>query len=243
MKRFTTKRVPMGIATAALGAALTLGGCASKEPMPNNGEKTKQGALIGALAGAALGAAVSKGHRGQGALIGAAVGAAAGGAIGYNLDKQAQEVADSMNTTVSKDEKQAMQYQDIVVTKTDRYVKITFKGGMMFATDQATPTPEAQEKIRRLVEVLKHYPSTIVQVVGHTDSRGSYDYNLKLSQRRAWNVAEMLKRLGVKNPIYARGCSFSKPLVPNDTPEHMAMNRRVEIYLYPNEESVINACL
>ncbi|WP_456451447.1 OmpA family protein [Hydrogenimonas sp.] len=227
----------------SLVAALMLGGCSTKKPMPNEGQKTKQGAVIGALAGAALGAAVSKGHRGQGALIGAAVGAAAGGLIGYNLDKQAQEVADSMNTTVSADEKQAIEHQDIVVTKTDKFVKITFKGGMMFATNEATPTPEAQEKIRRLVEVLKNYPTTIVQVVGHTDSRGSHDYNLKLSQRRAWSVAEMLKNLGVQNRIYARGCSFSKPLVPNDSPKHMAINRRVEIYLYPNEESVVDACL
>ena len=111
----------MKLVAISVAMALTMAGCASKEPMPNNGEKTKQGAVIGALAGAALGAAVSKGHRGEGALIGAAAGAAVGGAIGYNLDKQAQEVADSMNTTVSQDEKQAIKYQDIVVTKHDKY--------------------------------------------------------------------------------------------------------------------------
>ncbi|WP_353662065.1 OmpA family protein [Hydrogenimonas sp. SS33] len=231
-----------GVVALSLAAALTLGGCASKEPMPNNGEKTKQGALIGALAGAAVGAAVSKHHRGKGALIGAAAGGLLGGAVGYNLDKQAQEVADSMNTTVSQNEKEAIKYQDIVVTKHDTYVKITFKDKMMFETNRAEPTPEAREKIARLVDVLKNYPTTIVQVVGHTDSRGSYDYNLKLSQRRAFSVADILKNLGVTNKIYARGCSFSKPLVPNDSPEHMAMNRRVEIYLYPNEDSVIDAC-
>ncbi|WP_300368951.1 OmpA family protein [Hydrogenimonas sp.] len=226
----------------SLAAALTFGGCASKNEMPNQGEKTQQGALIGALAGAALGAAVSKGHRGEGALIGAAAGAAVGGVIGYNLDKQAQEVADSMNTNVSQNEKEAAKYQDIIVTKHENYVKITFKSTMMFRTNEADPTPEAREKIGRLVDVLKNYPSTIVQVVGHTDSRGSYDYNLKLSQKRAFSVANLLKNLGVQNRIYARGCSFNKPLVPNDSPTNMAINRRVEIYLYPNEESVIDAC-
>ncbi|WP_456449792.1 OmpA family protein [Hydrogenimonas sp.] len=236
------RKIHYRIVGLSLVAILTLGGCSTKEPMPNQGEKTKQGALIGALAGAALGAAVSKGHRSKGALIGAAAGAAVGGAIGYNLDKQAQEVADSMNTTVSQNEKEAAKYQDIVVTKHDKYVKITFKSAMMFRTDEADPTPEARAKITRLVDVLKNYPSTIVQVVGHTDSRGSYDYNLKLSQRRAFSVANLLKNMGVQNKIYARGCSYSKPLVPNDTPTHMGINRRVEIYLYPNEESVIDAC-
>jgi len=225
-----------------VAAALLVGGCAGKEPIPNNGEKTGQGAAIGALAGALLGAAVNRHDHAKGAVVGAVLGAAAGGAIGYSLDKQAQEVADSMQTAVSQNETEAIRHNDIVVTKTDKYVKITFKSAMMFETDKADPTPEAREKIARLVDVLKNYPDTIVQVVGHTDSRGSYDYNLKLSQKRAWSVARILKNLGVTNTIYARGCSFSKPLVPNDTPEHMAMNRRVEIYLYPDEASVINAC-
>ena len=225
-----------------LAAALMMGGCASKEPMPNGGEKTGEGAAIGAVAGAVLGAVINHRNRNKGAAVGAAVGTVIGGAIGYSLDKQAQEVADSMQTAVSQNEQEAIQHQDIVVTKTDRYVKITFKSAMMFETNKAEPTPQAKEKIARLVDVLKNYPDTIVQVVGHTDSRGSYDYNLKLSQRRAWDVANMLKSLEVTNTIYARGCSFSKPIVPNDTPAHMAMNRRVEIYLYPDEASVINAC-
>ncbi len=236
--KISTKAVAISIA-----AALTIGGCAGKNGQaPNNAEKTKQGVLIGTLAGAALGALTSKHHKGKNAVIGAAIGAAAGGAIGYSLDKQAQEVADSMNTTVSDDEALAARSQDIIVTKHDRYVKITFKSKMMFETDSADPTPEAREKIMRLVDVLHNYPDTIVQVVGHTDSRGSYDYNLKLSQHRAFSVANLLKNLGVTNKIYARGCSYTKPLVPNDTPEHMAVNRRVEIYLYPSEEDVIDAC-
>jgi len=236
-------RVPTRVLAISIAAALTMGGCAARNgQVPNNGEKTREGALIGALAGAALGALTSKHHKGKNAVIGAAVGAAAGGAIGYNLDRQAQEVADSMNTTVSDNEAAAARYQDIVVTKHDRYVKVTFKSTMMFETDSADPTPEARDKIVRLVDVLHRYPSTIVQVVGHTDSRGSYDYNLKLSQRRAFSVANLLKSLGVTNKIYARGCAYAKPLVPNDSPAHMAMNRRVEIYLYPSEDDVIDAC-
>ncbi len=239
MKKSINRSVAVAIAVALLS-----GGCATKNgTAPNDGNNTKTGVLIGTLVGAALGAITSKHHKGKNAAIGAAVGAAAGGAIGYSLDKQAQEVADSMQTRVSGDEAAAARSNDIVVTKGDNYVKITFKSRMMFATDSFVPTPEAKEKIAKLVDLLKSYPDTIVQVVGHTDSRGSYDYNLKLSQKRAFNVANMLKELGVSNKIYARGCSFSKPLVPNDSPENMAINRRVEIYLYPNEESVIDACL
>ncbi|RUM45020.1 MAG: OmpA family protein [Hydrogenimonas sp.] len=227
----------------SLSALLLFSGCAAKNgEAPNNAEKTKQGVLIGTLAGAALGAITSKHHKGKNAAIGAAVGALAGGVIGYSLDKQADEIASSMNTSVSSNEQEAAKFQDIIVTKNENYVKITFKSAMMFETNQADPTPEAKEKIRRLVDVLKHYPETIVQVVGHTDSRGSYDYNLKLSQERALRVAKMLKDLGVTNTLYSRGCSFVKPLVPNDSPANMAINRRVEIYLYPSVEKVIDVC-
>jgi len=223
----------------SLSALLLFSGCAAKNgEAPNNAEKTKQGVLIGTLAGAALGAITSKHHKGKNAAIGAAVGALAGGVIGYSLDKQADEIASSMNTSVSSNEQEAAK----IVTKNENYVKITFKSAMMFETNQADPTPEAKEKIRRLVDVLKHYPETIVQVVGHTDSRGSYDYNLKLSQERALRVAKMLKDLGVTNTLYSRGCSFVKPLVPNDSPANMAINRRVEIYLYPSVEKVIDVC-
>ncbi len=228
----------------AVAAAVLFSGCAAKNgEAPNDAQNTKSGVLIGTLVGAALGAITSKHHKGKNAAIGAAVGAAAGGAIGYSLDKQAQDVADSMQTEVSSNEAEAAKKSDIVVTKHDNYVKITFKSKMMFATDSFVPTQEAKEKIERLVDVLKNYPDTIVQVVGHTDSRGSYDYNLKLSQKRAFNVAQMLNNMGVTNKIYARGCSFSKPLVPNDSPENMAINRRVDIYLYPSEDKVIDACI
>jgi len=85
----------------SLSALLLFSGCAAKNgEAPNNAEKTKQGVLIGTLAGAALGAITSKHHKGKNAAIGAAVGALAGGVIGYSLDKQADEIASSMNTSV-----------------------------------------------------------------------------------------------------------------------------------------------
>ena len=48
--------------------------------------------------------------------------------------------------------------------------------------------------------------------------------------------------MGMKNEVYARGCSFDKPLVPNTTAANMAQNRRVEIYLYQKPEDVVDPC-
>jgi outer membrane protein OmpA-like peptidoglycan-associated protein len=211
----------------------------------NNGiSKTQTGAIIGSVLGAVIGG-VSGGrnHRNRRMVIGAATGAAVGAGIGYSLEQQAQEVAQVLDTQVDNNPRAEQDVnRDLIVSNTDRYVKIMFRDSMMFATNSAIPTPSAREKIDRLTPVLQKYPNTIIQVVGHTDNRGSYEYNLRLSEARARSVAQILKRNGISNPIYAKGCSFSKPLVPNTNSVNWALNRRVELYLYPNQESAIDPC-
>ncbi len=240
--KYLSKTVTFSTLSALLAAGL-MSGCAQMPAQQNTmGEKTKQGAAIGAAAGAILGNIIGKNTKGT--VIGAAAGAAIGGAIGYNLDKQAAEVAKSLETNVNTSPNaEATSAEDIIVTKTDRYVKITFRDKMMFPTNSAEPTPTAREKIQRLVTVLRNYPQTIIQVVGHTDNRGSFAYNRVLSKRRAHTVANMLINAGIPNPIYEKGCSYAKPVVPNTSPENMARNRRVEIYLYPGRDFVIDQCI
>ena len=69
-----------------------------------------------------------------------------------------------------------------------------------------------------------------------------FQYNQKLSEARASSVGNTIHASGVQNPIYSKGCSFSKPIAPNTSPTNMALNRRVEVYLYPNQQSVIDPC-
>jgi len=235
---------------ASLVTFFMLSGCTATNPngTTTNSEglsKTQTGAIIGTVLGAVIGGASgSKKNRNRRMVIGAAAGAAVGAGIGYSLEQQAKEVAQVLDTNVDNNptaEQDAN--KDLIVSNTDRYVKIMFRDSMMFATNSAIPTPSAQAKIDALPPVLRKYPNTIIQVVGHTDNRGSYEYNLKLSEARARSVAQQIKRSGITNPIYAKGCSFSKPIVPNTNSVNWALNRRVEIYLYPNQESVIDPCI
>ncbi len=210
-----------------------------------NGEltKTQTGAIVGGILGAVIGGVSGKKHRNRRIAIGAAAGAAVGAGVGYSLDRQAQEVAQVLNTNVDNSPNAEQDSnKDLIVSNTDRYVKIMFRDDMMFRTNSAVPTPSAQAKINKLSPVLQKYPNTIIQVVGHTDNRGTYQYNLRLSEARAKSVANSIKRSGISNPIYAKGCSFSKPIAPNTNSINWALNRRVEVYLYPNRESVIDPC-
>ncbi len=226
-------------------AATMISGCATgtgNQTIDNN-QKAIIGTTLGALAGIALGNNVGGGSKKRNKVVGAVVGAAIGGAIGYSLDKQAKEVADSLNTNVNNNPNAVLDpNQDLIVSNTDNYVKIMFRDAMMFETNSATPTMSASSKIAKVTSVLEKYPNTLVQVTGHTDNRGSYSLNKNLSEKRASNVGNIIYTSGVNNQIFSKGCSFDKPVAPNNSASNMGLNRRVEVYLYPNTESVIDTC-
>ncbi len=205
---------------------------------------TATGAIVGGLLGAIVGGTTSgKHHRGERTAAAAVAGAAVGAAVGYSLDQQAKEVAQVLNTDVNNNPNAEQDAnQDLIVSNTDKYVKIMFRDDMMFATNSAVPTPSAQRKINQLTPVLQKYPDTLIQTVGHTDNRGSFQYNMTLSKSRAASVGNSIYSSGISNQVFSKGCSFSKPIAPNTGEVNWGLNRRVEVYLYPNQASVIDPC-
>ncbi len=230
--------------------ALMLGGCVSGGvPTIKNADGTSNragtGAVIGGLLGAVVGGSTVN-HSGKRVAIGGALGAAVGAAIGYSLDQQAQEVAQTLNTNVNNSPTAEQNSNNqLVVSNTDKFVKIMFRDPMMFRTNESVPTASAQAEIRQMIPALQKpaYANMIIQTVGHTDNRGSFEHNQALSEARASSVGQTLQSGGITNSLFSKGCSYLKPVVPNNNPTNMALNRRVEIYLYPNEASVIDPCV
>ncbi len=234
------KLIALGVVT------LILGGCTTTQPglVSNDNENTKKGSIIGAITGAVVGLTQSsKKNRTRNTILGAIGGGAAGALIGYSLDKQANEVADALGTRVDNDPlSQIDPNRTLIVSKGEGYVKIMFRDKMMFPTNSDNLTTTARYKVGKVGELLRRYPQTVVGIAGFTDNRGSYEYNQRLSTRRAQAVANVLRSKGIQNSISIQGCSYNKPLAPNTTPENMALNRRVEVYLYRGEEARINPC-
>jgi outer membrane protein OmpA-like peptidoglycan-associated protein len=85
-----------------------------------------------------------------------------------------------------------------------------------------------------VAQTLSSYDQTYIDVLGHTDSTGSDEYNQALSQRRAQAVADYLGSRGVARArMGLRGYGESQPIASNDTEEGKAQNRRVEIKVVP----------
>jgi len=225
-----------------ISVSLLLTGCYNEPGLieDDSHARTVTGVAAGALAGSLIGYNTGH-HHSKNALIGGLLGAAAGGFVGYSLDKQANEIAMALGTGVNNDPLAVLDPNNtIVVSKHPNYVKIMFRDEMMFPTDSDQLRPHARNKVNKVAQLLQNYPQTVVSVAGFTDNRGSYEYNLKLSEKRANTVAKIL---AVNSYPSTRGCSYNKPLAPNTNLANQALNRRVEVYLYASEAAMIDPCL
>ena len=208
----------------AVCAALPLSGCTTN---PYTGEseagKSGVGAGLGALVGAGVGVLSSSKHdRGKGALIGAAAGAALGGGAGYYMDVQESKLRDKMRGT------------GVSVTRQGDNIVLNMPNNVTFDSSSSTLKPAGANTLTGVAMVLKEYPKTAVNVVGYTDSTGSKDLNMRLSQQRADSVASSLIVQGVEaSRVRTQGMGPANPIASNSTTEGKAQNRRVEITLSP----------
>ncbi len=93
--------------------------------------------------------------------------------------------------------------------------------------------PVLDDAAKTIAKIFSGNATTKIKIQGHTDSRGSDKYNLKLSQDRAGAVKDYLvtKHNLDAERLIPQGYGESKPVVPNTTPENMAKNRRVEFVI------------
>lgn len=207
------------ISSLLLILTLTLTSC-------SNLSNLAKGTLIGTTAGAAVGAAAGAyfGDTAKGAIIGAAVGGATGAIIGRNMDKQAEELA---------------KMEKARVERIGEGIAISFESGLLFATNSADLQPAARENLTTLATSLKNFPDSDVLVIGHTDSTGTAEYNMTLSQRRAASAKSFLMAQGVaESRITAEGRGLTEPIADNKTPEGRDANRRIEVAIFANPEYV-----
>jgi outer membrane protein OmpA-like peptidoglycan-associated protein len=120
------------------------------------------------------------------------------------------------------------------VTVIRRVVLQETGGRVFFDFDKAVLKPAAQQQLVDVVRDMRENPQLRAEIVGHTDSIGTDQYNLGLSRRRAEAVRNYLVAQGIAAAqIQTDWKGESQPIAPNNTAQGRAQNRRVEITLRP----------
>jgi outer membrane protein OmpA-like peptidoglycan-associated protein len=209
--------------TGVVSFAIVAGGCKSMN-------KTKKGAIIGTAGGAGLGAIIGRasGNTALGTVIGAAVGGVTGTIIGKKMDKQAEEIK--------------KQVPGAKVERVGEGINVEFTEKILFDFSSSELKPISRQNLDKLGNILTKYPDTDIEVQGHTDSRGTDEYNMGLATRRANVVSTYLSATGISsNRVTVKPFGESVPVASNDTDEGRGQNRRVNFLITANEKMKADA--
>ncbi len=206
--------------SAALSACSTIN--------PYTGEKQTSNAAKGAGIGAATGAVVGlitgddSRERRKHALIGAGIGALAGGSVGYYMDVQEAKLREKLAGT------------GVSVVRDGDNIILNMPGNVTFAVNSADIDSSFYGVLDSVTLVVKEYDKTLIEIMGHTDSTGSEQYNQVLSEKRANSVSDYFNSRDVTSArLAAYGYGENHPVADNDSETGRSQNRRVEIALVP----------
>lgn len=106
---------------------------------------------------------------------------------------------------------------------------------IFFEFDKSDLKPESYSELDRLLKILNDNPNLNIEIAGHTDDKGSDEYNKNLSQSRVNSVVKYLTQKGISSSrLTPVGYGESQPLVENSSDENRAKNRRVEFTILKN---------
>ncbi len=140
--------------------------------------------------------------------------------VTYKFGKSDNRSVDQMGTNEEV-------YNDSITSEDSETSTISINTSLLFKFDSAII--EDTSELNRIVEKFNRGVVRYIKIAGHTDSIGSDNYNLKLSERRAQAVLEYLKFHGLTRNYSIKGKGEGKPIATNSTAEGRAKNRRVEI--------------
>lgn len=214
-----TKLLCLALTSTFLAACSTTG---SNQDRNNTAIGVAAGAVVGALVGGQMD---NDGNRDRGRIVGALAGAAAGAGIGNYMDRQEDAFRDELATEQRNSE------IEIKRVKEDT-LQLVLNNEVSFDYDSYKIKPSFHRTLNKMTEVLSKYPDTSITIVGHTDSRGSAEYNQSLSLKRAAAVKSYLSSQGINGyRIEAKGRGEAEPRGDNMNKAGRSMNRRVEVFV------------
>lgn len=150
-----------------------------------------------------------------------------------NTDLQAMNAALAVDTAAGK----------IQVTELAGLVTVRLPEKVLFPSGSAKLTKEGTAELKKVADVLKGITNKVFRVGGFTDDvsikSAAFPSNWELSTARALSVVHYFESLGIPGEqLAATGFGKFQPAVPNDSKEHRAQNRRIEIGLGPAPSAI-----
>lgn len=142
--------------------------------------------------------------------------------VEYYMDQQEAKLRDQLSHT------------GLNVTRKGTTIILRMPGSATFPSGSSEVDAKFYPVLDSVGLVLDEYNQTYVDIIGHTDSQGSREFNQQLSEKRAQSIARYLEsRALAPQRVKADGMGEKQPIADNGTRQGRAMNRRVEIKLVP----------
>ena len=146
----------------------------------------------------------------------------------YYLTGSAEGFLSATDSVYVDDEENTPYIKNIYLEPIEVGLTVRLKN-IYFDFDRTTLKKESYPELNKVVDFLKQNPSVEIEIAGHTDNKGSDEYNLNLSQGRSQSVVDYIVSQGIdRGRLTAQGYGEGKPIESNDTDEGRANNRRVE---------------
>jgi outer membrane protein OmpA-like peptidoglycan-associated protein len=203
-----------------LTLCFTVSACQVLDPYTGESSTSRAATYgIGAALVCGLIGASKSGKRARNAAAGCG---AIGASVGLYMDTQENELRKKLINT------------GVQVKREGDNIRLIMPNNITFATARSDLQYSFVEVLNSITLVLNQYPDTVLNIDGHTDSVGSDNANLTLSNQRAGAVAQYLISQGVANSrVSSRGAGEKYPVASNDTDAGRALNRRVELSIAP----------
>jgi outer membrane protein OmpA-like peptidoglycan-associated protein len=121
--------------------------------------------------------------------------------------------------------------KDLGAEVTEKEIRMDLPSDILFDFDKSVIRSDARDSLSKVAVVIRAHPGKIILVEGHTDSKGSEDYNKKPSLQRAESVKRWLQENGnIRDTVFQiKGWGEINPKATNETEQGRQKNRRVKV--------------
>ena len=219
------------IIALSIASIMTLSGCSTYDAYTGEekASNTAKGSGIGAGSALLLSYLAnknkSKKERNKRMLRDVGIGAIVGGGVGYYMDNQEAKL------------RKQLRGSGVSVQRDGNNINLIMPGNITFATNGRNLNSNFYGVLDSVALVVQEFKKTTIVVSGYTDSIGSSSYNQKLSEDRAYSVANYLMNKKVESARFEIiGFGEKNPIADNRNEQGRSLNRRVEITLFPITE-------